>query len=388
MKTIGSALQAHLAQDVTTICTCWNITRTDGAVFTFTDHDTDLMISGVTYKASNGYKRTAMKSDQILSVDNLDVSGIMIDANGIQENELKRGIFDYAAVKVFLVNWSDLGQGVLALRSGLFGEVTVNENGIFNTEIRGLTQYLTQEFGYTFTPYCNADLGDARCKVPAASPCFGETNVTGVLEANKTFTAAGIVYPAYTKTTTAIIHFLGPTVMGASIDISDGVHDLMITMPGAYPAAAAATTVADTINNANAAGTFNGTAVVQNNYWVFITLTDPTAAGIITTSGFTNAMMTMSGFADGALNGGVVKWLTGNNAGLSMEIKQYSQGGNTVSLWLGMPYTIQVGDTFSYWVGCDKTRETCYNKFNNILNFRGTPDIPGQDQLSFYPNAN
>jgi uncharacterized phage protein (TIGR02218 family) len=52
-----------------------------------------------------------------------------------------------------------------------------------------------------------------------------------------------------------------------------------------------------------------------------------------------------------------------------------------------MPFAIQVGDTFTYAPGCDKTRETCCNKFNNILNFRGFPDIPGMDQYLYYPDA-
>nr|WP_325048889.1 phage BR0599 family protein [Rhodophyticola porphyridii] len=35
--------------------------------------------------------------------------------------------------------------------------------------------------------------------------------------------------------------------------------------------------------------------------------------------------------------------------------------------------------------GCDKRMETCRLKFNNLLNFRGFPDIPGDDWLMSYP---
>jgi uncharacterized phage protein (TIGR02218 family) len=35
--------------------------------------------------------------------------------------------------------------------------------------------------------------------------------------------------------------------------------------------------------------------------------------------------------------------------------------------------------------GCDKRAETCRLKFDNFLNFRGFPHIPGEDWLSSYP---
>ena len=35
--------------------------------------------------------------------------------------------------------------------------------------------------------------------------------------------------------------------------------------------------------------------------------------------------------------------------------------------------------------GCDKQAPTCRLKFNNFLNFRGFPDIPGEDWLMATP---
>lgn len=34
---------------------------------------------------------------------------------------------------------------------------------------------------------------------------------------------------------------------------------------------------------------------------------------------------------------------------------------------------------------CDKRYATCLNEFDNILNFRGFPDVPGEDFLTVYP---
>jgi len=39
MKTLTDDLQAHFASGTTTLAWCWRITRADGVVFGFTDHD-------------------------------------------------------------------------------------------------------------------------------------------------------------------------------------------------------------------------------------------------------------------------------------------------------------------------------------------------------------
>lgn len=81
-------------------------------------------------------------------------------------------------------------------------------------------------------------------------------------------------------------------------------------------------------------------------------------------------------------NNGKLTWLTGENAGLSMEIKDYQVDG-TVRLQLPMTYPVVVGDTFSAVAGCRKRfEEDCIVKFGNYLNFRGSPNVPGQDSIS------
>jgi hypothetical protein len=61
VKTISSALAQHLAGEVTTLATCWQITRRDGIVLGFTDHVRDFEVDGITYKAASGYTRTAIR---------------------------------------------------------------------------------------------------------------------------------------------------------------------------------------------------------------------------------------------------------------------------------------------------------------------------------------
>jgi hypothetical protein len=169
MKVVSATLAAHLAGEVTTLATCWRITRLDGREFLFTDHDRDLLFEGNVYKASAGYSRTAIANDSSLSVDNLDVEGVF-DSVAITEQELRAGLFDQAEVRIFLVNWADPSMGSLRMRRGWFGEVTLSEQGVFRTELRGMTQALQQRIGELYSPECRADLGDYRCKVPIDPP--------------------------------------------------------------------------------------------------------------------------------------------------------------------------------------------------------------------------
>ncbi|MGE4043595.1 MAG: DUF2163 domain-containing protein [Acetobacteraceae bacterium] len=164
MKTLSAALKAHLAGEVTTVCTCWRITRRDGAVFRFTDHDVDLVVAGETYIAAVGYTRTAIAANADLSVDNMDVSGIFDDAS-ITETDLRSGLFDGAEVRVFLVNWANPAQGTMALRRGRLGDVLVTPSGVFQSQLMGFSQVLQQTVGDLFTPSCRADLGDGKCGI-------------------------------------------------------------------------------------------------------------------------------------------------------------------------------------------------------------------------------
>ncbi len=101
---------------------------------------------------------------------------------------------------------------------------------------------------------------------------------------------------------------------------------------------------------------------------------------------FTAASLTGSR-APGFYNGGVLTWTStigtvGDNVGYtSSEIKSWD--GTTFELYLPTNNTINTGDTFTVSVGCNKTLTDCRQKFNNVLNHRGFPYIPGLDKTMF-----
>ena len=78
---------------------------------------------------------------------------------------------------------------------------------------------------------------------------------------------------------------------------------------------------------------------------------------------------------------GYVKWLNGNNQGLSMEVKEWDNTTRTLTLFLPMSNSILVDDRFEITPGCNRSLFTCLNTYDNVDNFRGEPFIPGQDTL-------
>lgn len=266
-------MTAHLAGEVTSLAVCWKLSLVGGTILGFTDHTADLMISSQLYKAATGFSPTSVETKDRFSVDNLDVEGIL-DAASITEADIMAGIYDFAEIEIFMVNVTDLSQGIITHRRGWLGEVSV-KNGQFVAEVRGLAQKLQQNIVELYSPTCRAVFGDARCKV----------NLAG-------FTFAG------------------------------------------------------TVNTV-------------------------TSRQVLTSNALTQAA--------GYFSGGEIQWLTGANAGRRMEIKEFSN--KQITLVLPMPNTVTVGDTFNAIAGCDKTIGTCIARFNNAVNFRGEPYVPGMDKM-------
>jgi uncharacterized phage protein (TIGR02218 family) len=122
-----------------------------------------------------------------------------------------------------------------------------------------------------------------------------------------------------------------------------------------------------------ATGAFTGTAVITTVYG---------SRSVLVTTG-------LSGFAAGWFTGGLITWTSGLNSGASMEVKTHSVAGTlrVIELVEAMAFDIAVTDTFSVKAGCDHSIETCLSKFNNVINFRGFPHMPGNDWLQSYPNS-
>jgi uncharacterized phage protein (TIGR02218 family) len=282
MRSLPPALTAHLASGVTTTCRCWRLTRRDGIVQGFTDHDEDLRFDTTTFHAGTGFEGSDLESRFGLAVTGTEIHGALADAS-MNEADLAAGRYDDAKVELFLVNWADVEQRLL-LRVGNLGEVR-REGAAFAAEVRGVSARLNEERGRIYAATCDADLGDARC----------------------------------------------------GFDLDD------------------------------AAFRSEGTVIAVEG------------ASLLRTAG-------LDAFADEWFTRGKLSFSSGANAGLAVEVKEHraEAGEVRLALWQQMPQPILSGDSFVVTAGCDKRFETCRSKFDNAVNFRGFPHLPGNDFVATY----
>ena len=165
VKQASAGMIAHLAQEVTTLTTAWEIKRKDGKIFRFTNNSVDLLIEGELYNAEAGFERTAITNKSTLAVDTMDLDGFFT-VNGLSEIELRNGLFDFSEVRFFLVNQEDTSQ-VLFLKRGVLGQIQFLAAGRFRVELRSLTQQIQQTIGVLSQATCRAQLGGPeQCRFP------------------------------------------------------------------------------------------------------------------------------------------------------------------------------------------------------------------------------
>ena len=98
----------------------------------------------------------------------------------------------------------------------------------------------------------------------------------------------------------------------------------------------------------------------------------------------------LGGFAGAWFRSGKLVWTGGANINKRVELLDHIANADTVTLhlWQKMPAPVAVGDTFNVTAGCDKGFQTCKLKFENQLNFRGFPHIPGNNNALRVANSN
>ncbi|MGP1664683.1 MAG: DUF2163 domain-containing protein [Rhodanobacter sp.] len=179
MKTLPSALAAHIATRSTTLATALKITREDGTVYGFTTHDVPDTVGGVLYSADPGLDATAIEIAANAAVGNLDLTTLH-DGTVFTYADVFNGRWRNAAFVIFSYNWADLTGGIDTKITGTIGEVTI-ELGMIKVELRDLRQYLQQAVGSASSKTCRYRLGlnngiTSRCPVVLAT-----YTVTGTL---------------------------------------------------------------------------------------------------------------------------------------------------------------------------------------------------------------
>ena len=148
-----------------TIALAWTIARRDGVTIGLTDHDRDLMLDGLVYRAAPGMTPSAVRRGDGVEADTMDAKGALT-ATAITERDLLAGRWDGAAVRVRAVDWRR-GVGTAELGGGTIGAIELAD-GAFTAELRGAAAALDRPVAEETAPTCRAELGDRRCRVAMA----------------------------------------------------------------------------------------------------------------------------------------------------------------------------------------------------------------------------
>ena len=304
-KTASVAWKNHLKRDPLTLATCYRIERRDGTVITFTTcvfdlviDDADLNTVGNFDYATNErtYSATALAPSESREVigttpNNLNLQ-LPVDDGLIQGDELGAGLYDYAQVLVFTVNYEDLTMGPFDIWLGYLGAIS-QQKQVASVEVNSLSTRAQQTIGRVTRENCRHRFGSPACGVNLAG-----NNPDGV-----PYTASGVTV----------------------------------------------------------------TATGSNAHLIF-------------------RCSALSGKPVDFYRRGVVRWLTGDNAGLEQDIAAFDNSNGEFMLWDEMPYPISNGDTADIMAGCAKTHRACWEDHNSGERFGGYPKAPTLENAGLVNN--
>ncbi len=277
MRAFSPDFAEAIAGEATTLATCWRLTRSDGVVFGFTDHDETIILDGVACEPNTGATGSVFETSADLAPDNGEIIGALTSER-VSADDLAAGRYDGARVEIWRVDWRAPDRRAL-LRVATIGDV-ICEGGAFRAELRGPAHRLARPVGRVYQRGCDARLGDRRCGVDLTDPRF--------------------------------------TASGSVISVKDAQ--------------------------------------------AFI------ASGL-------------DAFDSGWFTHGSILWTSGAHAGLAAAVSGHARGTEGASLTLAAPAALAMtaGDSFIMRAGCEKSTAACAGKFDNLINFRGAPFMPGND---------
>lgn len=151
---------------VTSLAMLWRLTRTDGIMLGFTNHDATLWLGGLAYRHDPGVTVSAIESEASFDDPGTVLRGLLSGA-GVSREDVVRGRWTGAVVDIMLCDWSQPDAGTLLLYRGQVDTVALRGGGggAFAMGLLRQELALTKTGPLRVSPLCRAKLGDARCAV-------------------------------------------------------------------------------------------------------------------------------------------------------------------------------------------------------------------------------
>ncbi|MCO6389502.1 DUF2163 domain-containing protein [Aliihoeflea aestuarii] len=174
---------------ITTFCFCWRVTKTDGQVLGFTDHDRRLDFQDTPFEPQSGFSQSEAQSSLGLAVDTAEIEGAL-SSDRLSEQDIDAGLFDGAKVETFKVDWRDPDAAKL-IRVSAIGKI-IRRDGTLVAELESLTRNLDRPAGRYLRRSCDAELGDVRCGVQMSGASMMAQGTVIARQGDATYEVAGL----------------------------------------------------------------------------------------------------------------------------------------------------------------------------------------------------
>lgn len=162
------------------LATLWRITRRDGGVLLFTDHNAQLEYGGEAFAPAGGFDATARRKQDALRDQGLDIQGV-VTSDAITTDDLRSGSYRDATVQEFQVDWRY--PHATPMLSAVYRIGSVRWDGeVWSAELAGLASRLDQRIGDVSGRTCRHTLGDPGCAVALGEYVYNDVEVNGVTD--------------------------------------------------------------------------------------------------------------------------------------------------------------------------------------------------------------
>lgn len=152
MRDISADLKQALVDGTRAVLV--KITRNDGQVFGYTDHDLNLVVDGVLYHPAPGLQRINLTATSDDAVSNQEFGSAWVDA---PEADLLAGKFDNATVETMICSWMQPEYGTYTVDKGTLGVIQWTADG-FRGDVQSHMRALQRNIVFTYTASCRHQL--------------------------------------------------------------------------------------------------------------------------------------------------------------------------------------------------------------------------------------
>ena len=388
MRSINAQLAADFAAGW--VSTVAQVTRTDGTVQSFTDHDGALTLGSTVYVPAAGLAGIKLTITNNATVGTIQNRAAWLPV--LSEADVLAGLYDNATISLGFISWKNPQYGILWVFSGPVGAIKASQDG-FEATAQSAMWMLQRQLGIYVAPTCRHVLGSTvdpqgvgGCLLNLSpytytgtitaldSPMVWQVNIPNWNQAATPNTPNA---PTASVQQNVVGQYLAPGTYHYSISSIDAKKQESSTSP--------ITSVLVQQNNPPTGGgiiTLNWSAVAGAvSYNIYGNTSQQLMANTTALTFSDNGASAQSGYAP--LFGdyfalGILTMTSGAALGLSADVK--TMRGSTLYTLLPLGRPVAVGDTFSITAGCSKTASACQYKFNNIVNFGGFPDLTPERQ--------